>query len=216
MKTVEFWFAIGSPYTYLSVMRLPPVVAKTGLKVDWRPFSVREIMQEMAYHPYEDKPVRTAYMWTDIARQARKLGLAPALPVPFPITAYEIANRVALVAREEGWIAEYVHATYRLWFHEGLAPGEIPNLARTLAPLGKDLDRVLASAEAYPAGQAFEAATREARERGIFDTPTFAVDDEIYYGDDRLADALRHAIPNPRARVMKRPGVTAAPRAAKV
>lgn len=207
MKTVEFWLSIGSPYTYLTVMRLTPVVAKTGLHVVWRPFSARQIMQEMAYHPYLDKPVRTAHMWTDIGRQARKIGLSPRLPAPFPILGYELANRVAIVAAEEGWVADYVPETYRRWFHHGQPAGQEPNLSKSLVALGQDPDRVIALAEGRSAGQAFEAATREARDRGVFDTPSFIVDNNIYYGDDRLADALRHAIPA----VPKEAGVTMAP-----
>ena len=204
MKTLEFWFSIGSPYTYLTIMRLPPVVTKTGLTVLWRPFSVRQIMQEMAYHPYEDKPVRTAYMWTDIGRQARKLGLTPRLPAPLPILGYELANRVAVVAVEEGWVSDYVSETYRCWFHDGHPAGQEPNLSHTLTKLGQDPDRVIALAEGPATGQAFEATTRAARARGVFDTPSFVVEDEVYCGDDRLADALRHAIPKARAKPLQR------------
>lgn len=204
MKKVEFWFSIGSPYTYLSVMRLPRIVAKTGLQVDWRPFSARQIMKEHGYHPYTDKPVRTAYMWTDIGRQAKAFGLAPRLPAPFPIVGYELANRVAVLAAQEGWVSDYLVATYRRWFHDGHPAGQEPNLTRTLTELGQDPDRVIAQAEGAAIGRAFEAATSQARERGVFDTPSFVVEDQLYWGDDRMPQALRHAIPNPRARVMKK------------
>jgi len=215
MKKVEFWFSIGSPYTYLTVMRLPRIVAKTGLTVEWRPFSARQLMEEDGYHPYADKPVRTAYMWTDIARQAQKFGLSPTLPAPFPIQGYELANRVALVAAKEGWVAKYVAQTYQRWFHDGHPAGQEPNLSKTLTNLGQDPDQVIAQAEGVVMGQAFEAATRDARERGVFDTPSFVVEDQVYLGDDRLPDALRHAIPNPKARVMKKPDAPSQPVAAK-
>ena len=204
MKKVEFWFSIGSPYTYLSVMRLPRIIAKTSLQVEWRPFSARQIMEEHGYHPYTDKPVRTAYMWTDIGRQAKKFGLAPNLPAPFPILGYEIANRVAVLAAKEGWVDDYVVTTYRKWFHDGHPAGQEPNLSKTLIQLGQDPDNVIAQAEGAVIGQAFDAATAEARERGVFDTPSFVVDDQVYMGDDRMPDALRNAIPDPRARVMKK------------
>jgi 2-hydroxychromene-2-carboxylate isomerase len=205
MKSVEFWFSIGSPYTYLTVMRLPKVIEKTGLEVFWHPFSARQILQENGTHPYQDKPVQTAYMWTDLARQSRKFGLSPRLPAPFPLTGYELANRVAVVAAEEGWVAPYVQETYRRWFHDGHPAGAEPNLSRTLEELGHQPGRVIAKAEGSLTGQAWEQATRRARERGVFDTPSFIVEDELYVGDDRLPDALRHAIPNPRARVMRKP-----------
>lgn len=212
MKKVEFWFSIGSPYTYLSVMRLPRIIAKTGLQVDWRPFSARQIMQEHGYHPYTDKPVRTAYMWTDIERQAKKFGLTPRLPAPFPVLGYEIANRIAVLAAQEGWVADYVGTTYRHWFHDGHTAGQEPNLSKTLVELGRNPDKIIAQAEGAVIGQAFEAATAEARDRSVFDTPSFVVEGQVYWGDDRMPDALRHAIPDPRARVMKKPPAPEKPR----
>ena len=47
MKDVEFWFSIGSTYTYLSVSRLPALERNTGVTFSWHPFSVRKIMHEM-------------------------------------------------------------------------------------------------------------------------------------------------------------------------
>ncbi|HKU93997.1 MAG TPA: DsbA family protein, partial [Vineibacter sp.] len=47
MADIDFWFSVGSTYTYLSVMRLPDVEKRTGIRFRWRPFSVRAIMREM-------------------------------------------------------------------------------------------------------------------------------------------------------------------------
>ena len=47
MAGIDFWFSIGSTYSYLSVMRLPQVVGETGVSFHWRPFNVRAIMREM-------------------------------------------------------------------------------------------------------------------------------------------------------------------------
>ena len=75
MKTIDFWFSIGSTYSYLTVMRLAGVERDTGVAFDWHPFSVRVIMREMNNLPFADKPAKSRYMWRDIARRARKYGL---------------------------------------------------------------------------------------------------------------------------------------------
>lgn len=59
---IEFWFSIGSTYSYLTVMRLAHVEMETGLSFRWRPFNVRAIMIEMDNIPFAKKPVNAAYM----------------------------------------------------------------------------------------------------------------------------------------------------------
>lgn len=205
MKDIEFWFSIGSPYTYLTVMRLPGLQQKTGIQVDWRPFPLRRIMIEMNNFPFLEKPAKEAYLWQDIARQARKYGLRPNLPAPFPLEGCELADRVALVAREEGWIEPYVRSSYRHWLEGGHPAGAEPNLSRSISESGHKPDRVIARAESAALEGLFGRALREAREKGIFGAPSFIVGEQLFWGDDRLHDAIREAIPQPTAQVLKKP-----------
>ena len=62
---MEFWFSIGSSYTYLTVMRLREAEQESGAKFTWRPFSVRALMQEMNNMPFIGKPVKEKYMWRE-------------------------------------------------------------------------------------------------------------------------------------------------------
>ena len=66
MKPLEFWFSVGSTYSYLTVMRISDLAQAQGVTLDWRPFNVREIMVEMQNVPFATKPVKAAYMWRDI------------------------------------------------------------------------------------------------------------------------------------------------------
>jgi 2-hydroxychromene-2-carboxylate isomerase len=187
---IDFWFSIGSTYTYLSVMRLAEVERESGVGFRWRPFSVRQIMIEMDNIPFRTKPVKAAYMWRDIERRAAMYGLEAQVPAPYPLSEWDTANRVAVLAAAEGWVARYARATYRRWFEKGEEPGRDPNLAASLAEIGEDPRRVLAAAATPAIGAAYEAATEEARRLGIFGSPTFAIGCELFWGDDRLADAL--------------------------
>lgn len=190
MQGIEFWFSIGSTYTFLTVSRLPEIERRTGIPFDWRPFSVRAIMKEMDNIPFANKPVKARYMWRDIERRAAGRGLRPKLPAPYPLQEFDLANRVAIVARQEGWCREYVAATYRRWFHDGQAAGSEPNLGDTLREIGKERSDVVALAMSDEIGQAYLQATDEARSRGIFGAPSFVVGGELFWGDDRLEDAI--------------------------
>jgi 2-hydroxychromene-2-carboxylate isomerase len=189
-QTIEFWFSIGSTYSYLSVMRLAEVEAQTGVRFVWRPFSVRTIMREMDNIPFATKPVKAAYMWRDIERRATARGLKPRLPAPYPLKAFDLANRVAVLAAAEGWCPAYVRATYRRWFEDGEEAGAEPNLSASIAEAGQDSARVLPLADSEATQRRYEEATDEARSRGIFGAPSFTVGTELFWGDDRLEDAV--------------------------
>ncbi len=190
MNKPEFWFSVGSTYSYLTVSRLPQIEASEGISFDWRPFSVREIMIEMRNIPFANKPIKAAYMWRDIKRRADMYGLRPNLPAPYPLEEFDLANRIAVLARGQGWCRDYVVETYRQWFENGKAAGGMENLQATLGKLERPVNDVIQQAQSDAIGKAYSDATREARNRGIFGAPSFVVDGELFWGDDRLADAL--------------------------
>lgn len=189
-QQIDFWFSIGSTYSYLSVMRLNAVQATADVRFNWCPFNVRDIMVEQNNRPFFNKPAKSAYMWRDIERRAAMYGLPARIPAPYPLPQLEFANRVAILAAEEGWCAEYTVATYRRWFQLGQEPGTDPNLPDTLRELGQDPQRVVAAAGTDRIDKALQAATDRARSLGIFGSPSFVVGTELFWGDDRLDDAL--------------------------
>lgn len=193
MKPVDFWFSIGSTYSCLTVLRLAEYSARTGATINWRPFNVRAIMQAQDNIPFAGKPVKAAYMWRDIARRAQLHGLRVDLPAPYPLNNLPLANQVAIVGAAEGWCEAYTVETYKLWFGEGLPAGNEPNLSRALTAIGQDPARVIALAEAPQTVAALEQATAQAEALGVFGAPSFVVGAEVFWGDDRLDDAVAWA-----------------------
>ena len=171
-------------------MRLAEVEIATATSVRWRPFTVRRVMIEQNNVPFKDKPVKTAYMWRDIERRAHRYGLSPTLPAPYPLPGLVLANQVATLGVEEGWVAAYTRATYQRWFESGEAAGEEPNLSASLSEIGCDPNEVQRMAQSKRIADALEASTDEAMKLGVFGSPTFVVGDEVFWGDDRLDDAI--------------------------
>jgi len=191
MAKIDFWFSIGSTYSYLTVMRLPAVAKEHDVAFEWRPYSVRALMQEMNNLPFAGKPAKEKHMWRDLERRAERHGIDISLPVEYPLAHFDLANRVAIVARQEGWCEPYVTAAYKCWFQDGMGAGSEANLEKSLAEIGQSLPRVLDLAQSEQTKDAYEAATDEARSLGIFGSPTFVTTDgELFWGDDRLEDAL--------------------------
>ncbi len=176
MKDIEFWFSIGSTYSYLSVARLPALERNTGVTFSWHPFSVRKIMQEMDNIPFP--PTKKAY------------GIPASVPAPYPLKEFDLANKIAVLGMQEGWCVNYVCATYRRWFQEGLEAGSEPNLSDSLTEIGQDPKRVIQLVESDQVTKSYLEQTDSAREKGIFGSPTCVVDGELFWGDDRIEDAV--------------------------
>ncbi len=199
-RPIDFFFTMGSTYSYLAVMRLPAVEQATGIPFRWRPFHLFTILQEMKHVPFADKPAKMAYMWRDLARRAAMHGIPIRVPAPYPLRDSLTANRVAMVGLREGWGKQYVTAAYRRWFQAGQESGSEPNLSESIREAGEDPARVLALARSDEIARLIESETQAAGERGIFGSPTFAVDGELFWGDDRLEDAVswyRHGAVRP-------------------
>lgn len=187
---IDFWFTMGSTYSYLTVMRLPDVQRESGIEFNWRPFHLLIILQEMKHVPFADKPAKARYMWRDIERRAEMYKVPLRVPAPYPIKQSVVANRVAIVGFEEGWGQDFVRAAYRRWFQLGQESGSEPNLSESIREAGQNPERVLKLAETEQIDRVLEAETSEARRLGIFGSPTFVVENELFWGDDQLTDAI--------------------------
>jgi 2-hydroxychromene-2-carboxylate isomerase len=187
---IDFWFSIASTYTYLSVTRMAEVVRRSGADVRWRPFEVRSIMIEQNNIPFRTKPVKLAYMWRDLERRAALHGVAFAGAAPYPLRDVVLADSVALIGAQEGWCAAYVPAIYRRWFIGQRDVSDGSDIAIALEEAGQEPARVLALASTDATKHALTEATNQAKALGVFGSPTFVVGSEVFWGDDRLEDAI--------------------------
>ena len=146
--------------------------------------------------PFKDKPIKTAYMWRDIQRRADRYGLSPEIPAPYPLPGLVLANQIATLGVKEGWVADYTHATYRRWFEDGQPAGEEPNISESLTEIGCNPNQVIAAAQSEGITSNLARDTEEAMKLGVFGSPTFVVGQEVFWGDDRLEDALLWAKEN--------------------
>jgi 2-hydroxychromene-2-carboxylate isomerase len=165
-------------------MRLAELERSTEIPFRWRPFHLLVILQEMKHVPFADKPTKLSYMWRD------HYGIPARLPAPYPAKHSVAANLVATVGMKE-WGVYFVRAAYRRWFQLGQETGSEPNPSESLRDIGQDPARVLALANSENAEMALAAETNAARELGIFGSPTFAVNRESFWVDDRLEDAIK-------------------------
>ena len=193
---ITAYLSIGSTYTFLTALRLRRVIQQDGIALDVRPFSVRAIMREMNNIPFPpEKEAKVRYMWRDIERRAAGYGLpGPSVPAPYPLKDFDRANHVGVIAAQQGWYLDYFEATYRAWFLDGIEAGSDDNIRQVCTDLGRSYDAVTAAAAAPEAEAGYRANTEAAKAAGVFGAPSFVVGDEVFWGDDRLEDAVSWAL----------------------
>ena len=193
MSEIDFWFSIGSTYTYLSVNRISEIAKKENLSIIWKPFSVRKIMMDMDNIPFTppSKKVKSVYMWRDIERRAKFYGFEAKVPAPYPLKEFDLANQIAILGMNEGWGVDYVTTTYKRWFQQGKEPATEPNLSEILNELNLNKDEISKNANSEEIKSQYLQNTDNAYKLGVFGSPTFIYKGEVFWGDDRLEDCIK-------------------------
>ncbi|KAA3654809.1 MAG: 2-hydroxychromene-2-carboxylate isomerase [Proteobacteria bacterium] len=191
---VEIWFEFASSYSYLAVMRIAEAARAAGVRLRWRPFLLGPVFLSLGWNdsPFNIYPPKGRYMWRDMARLADKYGIAFELPSQFPRNGL-LAARVAVLGQDQPWIADFARAAMRANFGEDRDIGQPPVIADILTALDLPAEALIAEAQSPANKQALRAQTEQAAALGIFGAPTFLVDGEMFWGNDRLEDALAWA-----------------------
>lgn len=192
MPKLEFWYDFASTYSYLSAMRIEALADVAGVEIAYRPFLLGPIFksQGLDTSPFVLNPAKGRYMARDIARIASARGLAFHVPEPFPAHSL-LAARVGMIAEQEGWIGAYTRAVFDAEFAGRANIAASDSLAPAIAGVGHDPDLVLARAGSDVVKSALRSRSEAAAEKGIFGAPTFIAEDgELFWGDDRLEQAL--------------------------
>lgn len=194
MPSLEVWIEYSSTYSYLTVARIGPMAAQHGVTLDWQPFFLPPVRDHHGLgFPFPADNAKTAYMWRDLERRAAALGLPYRRPSAYPVNSLPAA-RVAMLGQREGWCQRFTEAAFRLHWIEGVLIGTPENLQAALEDLGLDAAAVLERANDADNKEALKAQTPRAIERGLFGAPSFVVGGELFWGDDRLEEAMEWAV----------------------
>jgi 2-hydroxychromene-2-carboxylate isomerase len=191
MAQLEFWFEFASTYSYPAALRIEETAAVVGVTITWKPLLLGPIFQRQGWNdsPFNIYPVKGRYMWRDLERQCAKYGLPFRRPSQFPRNGL-LAARVACAAADEPWCPAFVRAVYRANFAEDRDIADRDTIAAILAALDQDASTCLAAAETPENKTRLRALQDEGAAHGIFGAPSFVAGGELFWGNDRLMDAL--------------------------
>lgn len=192
--SLTFWFEFASPYSYLAAFRIEAAASAAGIDHGWRPFLLGPILARRGFadSPFNLDARKGAYMWRDLERLCARDGIGWRRPTAFPRNGL-LAARVATVAMAEPWGHLFCRAVFRANFAENRDIAAIETIGEILGELGQKPAPILTRATMPATKEALRAATAEAETKGIFGAPTFEVGSELFWGQDRLADAVAWA-----------------------
>ena len=195
LPAVEFWFDFSSNYSYLSAMRIEHAAAQRGVAVHWRPFLLGPIFQSFGWpsSPFVLQKEKGAHVWKDMERQCAKYALPWQRPSVFPRAA-TMPMKVAAAHADAAWIGRYC----RIFMPKNFALDEDINaeaqVTEVLTGLGLDAATLVTHAVSDAGKHRLREATAQAQAIGVFGAPTFFARHELFWGNDRLDDALDFAL----------------------
>ena len=193
MSGIEFWFEFGSTYSYPTALRIEKVVRDAGLEVTWRPFLLGPIFKEQGWNdsPFNLYPAKGRYTWRDLERICADLEIPLRKPTTFPRNSL-LAARLTCWCQTESWIPEFIRQVYLANFGRDRDIAEAKELLSILEGLHQP-PNLLSVAESSEAKAKLRAQTEQAQALGIFGAPSFVVEKELFWGNDRLEAAIAWA-----------------------
>jgi 2-hydroxychromene-2-carboxylate isomerase len=142
--------------------------------------------------PFLPYPSKMEYMWRDIERRARRVGVPYLRPSTYPVNSLFTA-RVACIAAAEGWCRPFTEKVFALHWTENRLMGTEDNLDSALRSLGQDPIAIKSRSQTLEGKGALKQQTEAAKSLKIFGAPSFVTAGELFWGDDRLEEAVEWA-----------------------
>ena len=191
---LEIWFEFASTYSYLTVLRAEPILRAAGIDWAWRPFLLGPILQAkgMETSPFVLDPGKGTYMWRDVERRAARYGLPFIRPTIFPANGLKAA-RIMTAALDAPWSGDFARSVFTAQFAHGADISQDDVLSDALQNCGVDPDTWFSRAQQDETKAKLRDTTEKAKVLGVFGAPSFVVGHELFWGDDRLEDAIAWA-----------------------
>jgi len=186
-RPIEFWFDFSSSYAYFAAHQLDAVGARVGRPVLWRPFMLGTAFRVTGMRGWSSTPLRRDYALRDWRRIAGELRLPFALPPNHPTVSLP-AMRVFywLEAHHADRAVPFARAVFSAYYQAQLDSGDLGAVAALAEELGLDRAAVVAGAGDPAIKDLARRQSETAVARGVFGSPFFLVDDEPFWGWDRL------------------------------
>ncbi|SDY95170.1 2-hydroxychromene-2-carboxylate isomerase [Pseudomonas sp. NFIX28] len=186
-KTVEFFFDLGSPTSYLAYTQLPKICAQTGSQLIYQPMLLGGVFKATGNASPVSIPAKGRYMLQDLARYARRYDVPLAFNPHFPINTLQLMRAVTgMQLRHPQRFVAFIDCLFRALWVEKRNLNDPTTVAAVLSEGGFDPQEVLALTHDEEVKNALKDKTEQALQRGVFGAPSMFVDNQLFFGQDRL------------------------------
>jgi 2-hydroxychromene-2-carboxylate isomerase len=193
---VDFFYGLGSRYSYLASTQIAQLEADTGCRVRWRPLYSADLFAARGADPFQGEPISGQYAWSyrrfDAACWADYYGVPFREPEDISFDSRRLALACTAAARL-GAVEKLSRRLFAALFVDGVSPLDDAACAGLAAQVGLDAAAFCRALDAPATAEALAGTLQDALARGVFGVPSFVLDAAVYWGNDRLP-ILRHML----------------------
>lgn len=200
-RRIEFFYGIGSRYSYLASCRLEQLARNAGAELEWLPLNSVRLLQERGYSPFKHAEIlRGQYSPSYRERDARRWAAFYGVPFEEPRGRLgldpELLALAATAGNELGKGREMTRALFAAVFHGNLQRVDRAACVEQAVRVGLDAGEFARALDSEAVATTLDETMLRAHLAGVFGVPTFIVDGEAFWGNDRLA-LLEHHLAQP-------------------
>lgn len=186
-KPIDFYFDFSSPYGYLASTRIDALAARYGRSVNWRPVLLGPAFKTTGNTPLVAQPLKGVYSVRDFTRTATFMNVPFKMPAVFPISTHNAARAFYWLHDIDPVCAQRLaSALYATFFGEGVDIGTPESVVAVAATCGVDGAALRAALNDQAVKDRLKAEVDASLARGVFGSPFIVVDDEPFWGNDRM------------------------------
>jgi len=188
---VEVFYTFQSPYPYLALEGIYEIERDFEVELLWQPFSAKASGQTLPAAPLI--PDKLSYLFEDTKRLAEEQNCPLVFPEGWPENEFDPGRvtRGAVVAGDLGVLKEYNYKVFHKWWGLGENPNDENFMNELCDELDIDLGDFLSKVSSSDTRERVKGIFKRGRKMGVFDTPTFVIDKERFYGFDKLASVAQ-------------------------
>jgi 2-hydroxychromene-2-carboxylate isomerase len=186
VKLIDFYWDLGSTNTYFALKLINPIAQRYGAEIQWHPFNLGYVFQSNDYVLMDEPKAKLRNRRDDLMRWAKRYNLPFRIPDNFPIKTSR-ALRGAIAMRQWGKETEYMDAIFAAyWENNDGSIGQYSTLRKVAESLDVNADEFELASESKMVRERLINSTNSALDRGVFGAPTMIIDNELYWGKDRM------------------------------
>ena len=195
MKTIDFYYSIGSRYSYLASTQIEPIEQEFNCQIEWHPVNSVRLVKQGGISPFEGEPVSGQYQWNYRELDAKRWAKLYAIPYLEPRGRVnfdsELLARACTTAKYLGKVEKYSRMLFRAMFEDSLSQIDERECVIRAEACGISASVFQSLLTAKETVNQLNATINRALESGVFGVPTFIVSGELFWGNDRII-LLRH------------------------